>query len=99
MNEYPDEERNLNEYIMGIQSVSASATYLLLAFEVEGIAACWYCAPLFAKNIIKECLNLPKSYVPMAFFTAGYPLKTPKAPIRKNLKEVIFEHKIGKNYE
>jgi coenzyme F420-0:L-glutamate ligase/coenzyme F420-1:gamma-L-glutamate ligase len=88
---YSDNKRELNEYIMGVQSVSASATYLLLAFENKGLSACWYCAPLFAKEIIKEVLKLPSSFVPMAFFTVGYSTKTTQKPYRKELKDIIFK--------
>ena len=85
-----DNTQEFNEYIMGVQSVSASATYLLLAFENKGLSACWYCAPLFAKKIIKEVLKLPSSFVPMAFFTVGYSTKTTQKPYRKDLKDLIF---------
>ena len=91
LEKYPDDERAQNEFVLGIQSISCSATYLLLAFEIKKLVACWYCAPLFAKNIIKEVLNLPKSYIPMAFFTTGYPLKPIDPPPRKELQEIIFE--------
>ncbi|MFX1490197.1 MAG: coenzyme F420-0:L-glutamate ligase [Promethearchaeota archaeon] len=91
---YQDVERTQNEFILGIQSISSSATYLLLAFEVKKLAACWYCAPLFAKNIIKEVLNLPESYIPMAFFTVGHPLKTSLPPPRLGLPNILFETNI-----
>ncbi|MFW9880455.1 MAG: nitroreductase family protein, partial [Candidatus Thorarchaeota archaeon] len=91
LEKYPDDERIENEYILGVQSISSSATYLLLAFNIKNLAACWYCAPLFAKDIIKETLHLPESYVPMAFFTVGYSLKTVQAPPRKQLQEIIYE--------
>ena len=91
LEKYADNERENNEFIMGIQSVSASATYFLLALQARNLSACWYCAPLFAKNIVKEILNLPSSYVPMAFFTVGYSLKEQKTPVRKKLSEIIFE--------
>jgi F420 biosynthesis protein FbiB-like protein len=93
LEKYPDKERLENEFILGVQSISSSATYLLLAFEMKKLAACWYCAPLFAKIIIKETLNLPESYVPMAFFTVGYPIKSVHAPPRKKLQEIIYELK------
>jgi len=91
LEEYPDDERQQNEFILGIQSVSSSATYFLLALELKKLASCWYCAPIFAKEIIKETLNLPESYVPMAFFTVGYSLKTVHAPSRKKLQDVIYK--------
>ncbi len=91
LEKYSDQEREKNEYVMGVQSISASATYLLLAFEVRGLSACWYCAPLFTKEIIKNTLNLPSSFIPMAFFTVGKSLKTQKIPKRKELKDIIFK--------
>ncbi|TFG25862.1 MAG: coenzyme F420-0:L-glutamate ligase [Promethearchaeota archaeon] len=90
---YSDKKRTKNEYFLGVQSIGASAAYFLLALEVNSLAACWYSAPLFAKEIIRECLNLPDSFSPMAFFTVGYASERVKAPTRKNLKEVIY--KIG----
>ena len=90
LEKYSDSEREKNEYIMGVQSVSASATYLLLAFEIKRLAACWYCAPLFATDIIKNALNLPASYTPMAFFTVGYSTRESPKPNRKDLKDIIF---------
>ena len=83
--------QDFNEYVMGVQSVSASATYLLLALENKGLSACWYCAPLFAKKIIMEALKLPSSFVPMAFFTVGYSTKTIQEPYRKELNDIIFK--------
>lgn len=94
LEKYPDEERKQNELILGIQSISSSATYLLLALEIKKLAGCWYCAPLFAKDIIKETLLLPESYIPMAFFTVGYPLKAVHPPPRKNLQDIIYEPNI-----
>jgi len=88
---YPDNERSENEFILGVQSISCSAIYFLLALEMKKLAACWYCAPLFAKEIIKETLQLPETYVPMAFFTVGYPLKAVKVPPRIELKNIIFK--------
>jgi len=87
---YDDDERNLNELYMGIQSISSSATYLLLAFEIKNLSSCWYCAPLFAQKIIQKDLNLPESYIPMAFFTVGYPEDVTKTPFRKNLDDILF---------
>ncbi|MFX0069887.1 MAG: coenzyme F420-0:L-glutamate ligase [Candidatus Hermodarchaeota archaeon] len=88
---YANSERNQNEFLLGIQSISASATYLLLAFEINKLAACWYCAPLFAKELVLKSLKLPESFIPMAFFTVGYPIKIQKAPKRKDLEEIVFE--------
>jgi F420 biosynthesis protein FbiB-like protein len=87
---YPDPDRTQNEFIMQIQSVSASAMYLLLALESKRLASCWYCAPLFARKTVKEVLNLPKSYYPIAFFTVGYSTRIPLTPKRKRLEDIIY---------
>jgi coenzyme F420-0:L-glutamate ligase/coenzyme F420-1:gamma-L-glutamate ligase len=91
LSKYPDSERSQNELLLGIQSISNSATYLLLALEMKKLAACWYCAPLFAKNIVRENLKLPDTYIPMAFFTVGYPLKKLLPPNRKELEKIIYK--------
>ena len=88
---YSDEERTKNEYILGIQSIGASATYFLLALEVNSLAACWYSAPLFAREVIKKNINLPKTFNPMAFFTVGYALEKVEPPSRKNIGDVIYK--------
>ncbi|UCC18741.1 MAG: coenzyme F420-0:L-glutamate ligase [Promethearchaeota archaeon] len=94
LEKYPDANRTQNEFILGIQSVSSSATYFLLALEMKKLAACWYSAPLFTKEIIQKCLQLPNTFIPMAFFTVGYPLKPIKTPKRRELNEIIYKPRI-----
>ena len=91
LEKYPDQERSENEFLMNMQSVSSSITYFLLALEAKNLAACWYCAPLFTKEIVRNELNLPQNYVPIAFITVGYPLKEQKVPHRKKLSKIIFK--------
>ncbi len=79
------------EYILGVQSISSSATYFLLALHARGLATCWYCAPMFAKEIVNKELRIPDNYIPMAFITVGYPSKPQKIPIRKNLDHFIYK--------
>ncbi|MHA1146893.1 MAG: nitroreductase family protein [Promethearchaeota archaeon] len=93
LDKYPDSEREENEFVLGVQSISASATYFLLSLEEKGLAACWYCAPLFAKQIVKKTLTLPKTYIPMAFFTVGYAKKEIVAPKRKPIEDIIYNCK------
>ena len=86
-----DPEHNKNEYIMGVQSVSASIMCFLLALESKGLSSCWYCAPLFTPNILVESLKLNECYKPMAFVTIGYPENIQKVPHRKDLSDIIYE--------
>lgn len=87
---YTDTQRSYSEYLLGVQSISTSATYFLLCLESKGLAGSWYCAPLFAGKLVREILNLPNSFDPMAFITIGYPNKEPITPKRKNLDEIIY---------
>ncbi|MBD3196791.1 MAG: coenzyme F420-0:L-glutamate ligase [Candidatus Lokiarchaeota archaeon] len=88
---YPDEERQSNELLLGVQSISAFATYFLLALEIRGLAACWYSAPLFSGDIVRKTLNIPESFIPMAFFTVGYPKKKISPSKRKNIEDILFK--------
>ncbi|MHA1268660.1 MAG: nitroreductase family protein [Candidatus Helarchaeota archaeon] len=100
MQKYPDERRQIIEHQMGVQSVSASIQNLLLAAHNEGLGSCWYCAPLFAQNIVRDTLGIPKDIEPQAFITIGYPLmdKPKKIPPRLPLEEICFINKWGEKY-
>ena len=86
-----DEQRQQNEYIMGVQSVSSAITYLMLAACAEGLGSCWYCAALFTKEIIQKHLNLDSNLEPQGFITIGYPDEDPKKPRRKPLEKILIE--------
>jgi F420 biosynthesis protein FbiB-like protein len=73
MDSYPDVRRRDAERIMGIQSVALACQNLLLAAHVEGLGACWMCAPLFAADAVRKALELPPSWEPQALITLGHP--------------------------
>jgi F420 biosynthesis protein FbiB-like protein len=88
MDKYPDEQRQETEHLMGVQSVAAAVQNLLLVAYAEGLGTCWFCAPLFCQETVKEILKLPKEFEPQALITVGYPAEKPKAPQRKPLKSI-----------
>ncbi len=88
---FQDEELKRNEYVMGVQSISSAITYLILAAYAEGLGTCWYCAALFAKEIIQEHLNLDLNIEPQSIIALGYPDENPKKPKRKSIDEIIIE--------
>ncbi|MHA1648620.1 MAG: nitroreductase family protein [Candidatus Helarchaeota archaeon] len=89
MDHYPDQERQRCEFIMGVQSVANTLQNLLLIAHARGFGACWYCAPLFAPDTVKEVLNLPSSYLPQAFITLGIPDEIPSPITRKPLEDLV----------
>jgi len=88
MDKYPDKRRQEAEHLMGAQSVAVAIQNLLLAAYAEGLGTCWFCAPLFCQETVKEILKLPKEFEPQALITVGYPAEKPKAPPRKPLKSI-----------
>ncbi len=88
MDVYPDERRNSAEYTMAVQSVSMAAQNLLLAAHAEGLGACWLCAPLFAKDIVREELSLPEGWEPQGLIILGYPAEVGQERPRRPIEEV-----------
>jgi nitroreductase len=58
---------------MGAQSVAIAVQNLFLAAHVEGLGACWMCAPLFCPDVVTTVLDLPPDWEPQALITMGYP--------------------------
>ena len=73
MDDYPDEKRATNEYIMAVQSTAMAGQNLLLAAHDAGLGACWMCAPLFCPDVVQDALDLPDDWQPQGLITMGYP--------------------------
>ena len=74
---------------LALQSLGAAIENLLLTAHSKGLGACWYCAPIFCKNIVKEILHLPTNFEPQALVTIGYPSEIPAPPKRKPSQDVF----------
>ncbi len=73
MDQYPDQERQLAERVMAIQSVAMAGQNLLLMASASGLGACWMCAPLFCADMVSDVLGLAPDWEPQALITVGYP--------------------------
>jgi len=73
MDRYPDERRQRAEWVMAVQSAALAAQNLLLMAHVEGLGACWMCAPLFCPEVVRAELSLPEDWEAQALLTVGYP--------------------------
>jgi coenzyme F420-0:L-glutamate ligase/coenzyme F420-1:gamma-L-glutamate ligase len=89
MDVYPDRARRAAEATMASQSAAAAIQNLLLAAAAHGLGACWCCAPLFCPAIVRQTLRLPRTLVPQALLTIGYPAHTPQVPPRKPREAVV----------
>jgi F420 biosynthesis protein FbiB-like protein len=93
MDRYPDKRRQEIERIMAVQSVAAAIENMLLAAHAEGLGSCWFCAPLFCENAVREVLEIPENVEVQALITLGYSAERPNPPPRKPLEE--FTHVNG----
>jgi len=91
MEEYSDDRRKKIEYVMAVQSVAAAIENMLLAAHIEGLGSCWFCAPLFCKNIVRKTLKIPGHVDPQALITLGYAANKPNPPPRKLLEKIVYQ--------
>jgi nitroreductase len=89
MDVYLDHHRTRIERVMAIQSVAAAIQNVLLAAHAEGLAACWYCAPLFCQEVVRETLSLSDELHPQAIITLGIPVEVPDTPERSDFEMVV----------
>lgn len=89
MESYPDERRLRAEHTMAVQSVAVSIQNMLLASHGEGVGACWFCAPLFCPDVVRETLGIPDGVEPQALITMGRPAERPGPPPRKALESLV----------
>lgn len=71
-----------------IQSASAAATTMLLAFHQMGLGAVWLASPLMAKEEIEALLKVPPEMNLVCLIAVGYPDESPQKD-RKPVEEVL----------
>jgi F420 biosynthesis protein FbiB-like protein len=95
MAKFPDEERQKCERDLAMQSLAAALQNLLLAAHSLGLGACWFCAPAFCKQTVREVLEIPDEVEPEALIAIGYSAEEPSAPPKKQLGDYCFKDTWG----
>ncbi len=90
LDRYPDERRQLAERDMAVQSIGAAIQNLLLSLHLNGLGACWMCAPLFCPEVVRDTLELPEDWEPQALITIGRTVETPPQPLRRPLDDMLL---------
>ena len=85
-----DSERQSCERDLAVQSLAAALQNMLLAAHAEGLGACWFCAPAFCKETVREVLGIPDAVEPQALIAMGYAAEKPPATPRKQLRDYCF---------
>lgn len=91
MNTFCDERRQSVERDLALQSLGAALQNMLLAAQAKGLGACWFCAPAFCKETVREVLKIPSEVKPQALIALGYPAEKPVSPKRKALDDFCFK--------
>jgi len=92
---FADERRQICEHDLAMQSLATSLQNLLLAAHAKGLGACWFCAPAFCKEAVRDVLLIPSDVDPEALIVLGYPAENPAAPPRRPLADFCFKDKWG----
>ena len=97
MVKFPDRERQECERDLAMQSLAAAVQNLLLAAHSLGLGACWFCAPAFCKDAVREVVEIPEEVEPEALIVIGSPAEEPSAPPRKQLAAYCFKDRWGRS--
>ncbi len=90
MTRYTDKARQRCERDLALQSLGAALQNMLLAAHAKGLGACWFSAPVFCKDTVRDALKAPVDVEPQALIALGYPAEKPKAPSRKPLGSYVY---------
>jgi coenzyme F420-0:L-glutamate ligase/coenzyme F420-1:gamma-L-glutamate ligase len=90
LRKFPDEERQRYERDLAVESLGAGLENLLLTAHAKGLGACWYCAPAFCKDTVRQVLKIPYEVEPSALIVMGYPAEAPPVPPKKALKDYCY---------
>lgn len=78
---------------LAIQSLGAAVQNLLLSASGNNLGACWFSAPIFCKDTVRQVLAIPKTVEPQAIILMGYPDEKPDKKPRKSINEFCFQNR------
>jgi coenzyme F420-0:L-glutamate ligase/coenzyme F420-1:gamma-L-glutamate ligase len=88
---YSDDLHQRGERDLAVQSVAAAIQNLLLAVNARGLGACWCCAPVFCRDVVRAAISIPADVEPQALITVGYVAdEVQTVPLRKAFEDYVF---------
>ncbi len=90
LRKFPDAQRQSFERDLAMQSFGAAIQNLLLAAYAQKLVSCWFCAPGFCKQTVREVLKIPAYIEPQSFVILGYTGECPSNPPKKKLMEYCY---------
>jgi len=96
LRKFPDSRRHSYERDLAVQSFGAAIQNLLLAAYAQKLVSCWFCAPGFCKQTVREVLKIPADIEPQSFVILGYAGECPPTPPKKKIIEYCYLDLWGK---
>lgn len=73
--------------LYAVQDATIAATYAQLAAVAEGLGSAW--VGLFSAAGVRQALDLPERFEPVALLCIGYPAELPEPTPRRPMTEVV----------
>jgi len=92
MHTYPDQRRNACEHTMFTVAAGGAVQALLVALAAEDLGSCWVGSTIFAADVVRSVLDLPKDWEPLGAIAIGHPADGPLRPREpRDLAEGLLE--------
>jgi nitroreductase len=89
---------HMYNYVKDVQSIGACIQNMLLAIHTTGLGGVWLGEILKNREMVNKVLEAPDSYELMAVVALGHPVEKKRVSERKELRQLVFREKFGKNW-
>jgi nitroreductase len=92
------DKEHMYHYVKDIQSTGACIQNMLLAIHSLGLGGVWLGEILKNKEKVNKVLEAPDSFELMGVVALGHPVSKKRDSERKELDQLVFREKFGKNW-
>lgn len=89
---------HMYHYVKDVQAIGACIQNMLLAIHTLGLGGVWLGEILKSGEMVNKVLEAPGSYELMAVVALGHPVEKKRVSERKELIQLVFREKFGKNW-